>query len=571
MASDKLILPAPPFGRVMEGRRLLSTSRAVLQRIAVLAMVARVTDDKAFSDRAVREMLVVADFSDWNPSHFLDVAEISLALAIGYDWLYDGINEVDRRRIEQALIEKSLKPSLSSTHEYWISGTHNWNQVCHSGISAAAIVVADLEPDLAAFILNRAIENIPKAARGYAPDGAYPEGPLYWSYGTGFHVVLAAALQQFSGTAFGLDCLPGFQESATYMAEVIGPSGKVFDYSDCVDSRRFEVPLFWLARRFRHPEWICHDLQYLKGFLDEYDRDSTLSGKLTLLPLALIWRDPTLDAGSHASPPLSWLGRGANPLAIHRSAFDDPVATFIGIKGGSPSLGHAHMDVGSFVLESDGVRWALDLGMQDYQSLESKNLNLWDQKQTGDRWSVFRLGPESHNILRFNGASQLVHGQARFVRFDGEKTQPQSVLELSSLYSDQVKDVHRGVMLLPNRALLFQDEWTTGEKPVDVAWQMLTRANVTVLLGKILLDQEGKTLTIEILEPLCPTVEVTTAQKLQKPFDADNLGVQRIVVRTSTAAMSGGGFRILAVPGSAVHAVPPEARKLQDWSAPLDP
>ncbi len=562
----KQILADPPTDRVMVGRRLLGTSRLVLQRISTLAMVARVTGDKAYADRAVREMLAVSDFSDWNPSHFLDVAEMSLALAIGYDWLYDGLSGTERERIARALIEKGLKPSLSE-NQWWIAGTNNWNQVCHSGLSAAAIAIADLEPELAARILNRAIENVPKCARGYAPDGAYPEGPGYWGYGTGFQVVLAAALQEFSGSAFGLDTLPGFPETATYMAEVTGPSGRFFDYSDCGEQREFDVPLFWFARRFRHPDYVRYDLQKLDDYLAKYDKSNSRSGNMRLLALALLWRDPAMSDAPNATVPLNWLGRGENPVAIHRSAFDDPSATFVGIKGGSPSLSHAHMDAGSFVLESDGIRWAVDLGMQDYESLESKKINLWDGKQTGDRWNIFRIGPESHNILRFNGAHQLVDGKGQFVRFDGEGAQPHSVVDLSTLYRDQVKGVHRGVMLLPNKAVLFQDEWTTGDKPADVAWQMLTRAKVTVLPGKILLEQGGKTLTLQILEPAQPKVEVTGAQELQKPFDTDNPGVQRIVVRTKTDAKNVGGFRILAVPGSTAQAAPPEASKLMDWSA----
>ena len=207
--------------------------------------------------------------------------------------------------------------------------------------------------------------------------------------------------------------------------------------------------------------------------------------------------------------------------------------------------------------------------MQEYESLESKEIGLWDGKQTGDRWSIFRLGPESHNILRFNGAPQLVDGKGRFVQFQGEGAQPHSVVDLSSLYRDQVKDVHRGVRLLPNRAVLFQDEWTTGDKPADVAWQILTRAKVTMLPGKILLEQGGKTLTLLILEPARPAVEIRSVQELQKPFDADNPGAQRIVVRTKTAAKSVGGFRILAIPGSVAQAAPPEAGKLLNWSALL--
>jgi hypothetical protein len=52
------------------------------------------------------------------------------------------------------------------------------------------------------------------------------------------------------------------------------------------------------------------------------------------------------------------------PVAAHRSAFNDPLALYAAITGGSPSLNHAHMDAGSFMIQSDGIVWALDPGME---------------------------------------------------------------------------------------------------------------------------------------------------------------------------------------------------------------
>ena len=57
-----------------------------------------------------------------------------------------------------------------------------------------------------------------------------------------------------------------------------------------------------------------------------------------------------------------------------RSSWTNPKALFLGFKLGSPSVEHGHMDVGSFVFDSDGVRWAMDFGQQEYESLESKTL-----------------------------------------------------------------------------------------------------------------------------------------------------------------------------------------------------
>jgi len=573
----KQALAEPPPKRELEGVRLLGVSRLVLDRVSALAMVACLTGEKAYADRAIQEMLAASKFSDWNPPHFLDTAEMSLALAIGYDWLYDQLDGTERKQIEQALLEKGLKPSIPKpefagngdwrirgNHTWWIAGTNNWNQVCHSGMTAAAIALADLQPELAAEVIRRAIENVPKAAQGYAPDGVYPEGPMYWCYGTSFHVTLAAALQEFSGQAHGLDTLPGFEQSALYRAQATSPTGLYFNSSDCSEKRGFDISLFWFVKRFHRPEWLRYDIDQLS-----IPSEKPYPGG-RLLALALLWRDPTLVDDHKRNPPLNWLGRGINPIAVFRSAFSNRNALYVGLKGGSPSCSHAHMDAGSFVLEADGVRWAVDPGMQDYHSLESKGISLNDSGQDGVRWGVFRLGPEGHNILRFNSARQCVGGNGQFVRFQGnDDKQPHGVVNLTSIYADQAEAVHRGVMVLKNNNVLFQDEWTAKDKAVDVAWQMLTRAKVTRKSGKVVLEQDGKSLQLEILQPADAVIEVQSASELMNPFDAENPGMQRISVKTRTQAGNNGGFRILAVPGLSEPAAIPESRKLAAWSPAL--
>jgi len=74
--------------RVMTGRRLLSVSREALKRIFFLSYSYRMTEDERYLQRAEAEIRAVSQFDDWNPSHFLDVAEMTMAVAIGYDWLF---------------------------------------------------------------------------------------------------------------------------------------------------------------------------------------------------------------------------------------------------------------------------------------------------------------------------------------------------------------------------------------------------------------------------------------------------------------------------------------------------
>src|SRR5262245_37816671 len=77
------LLDEPLLVRTLTGRRLLTVSREALERISVLALVARVGKLGRHARRAIDEMLNLARFVDWNPAHFLDVAEASLAVSIG--------------------------------------------------------------------------------------------------------------------------------------------------------------------------------------------------------------------------------------------------------------------------------------------------------------------------------------------------------------------------------------------------------------------------------------------------------------------------------------------------------
>jgi len=107
---DKM-LDLPPVERVVKGRRLLHTSREALRRIFWLSYSYRMTGKEAYADRAIDEMLAVSAFTDWNPSHFLDVGEMVMAVAIGYDWLYDRMTEAQRHAVSQAILEKGFVPA----------------------------------------------------------------------------------------------------------------------------------------------------------------------------------------------------------------------------------------------------------------------------------------------------------------------------------------------------------------------------------------------------------------------------------------------------------------------------
>ena len=215
----------PPVQRIQIGRRLLDKSREALRRIFQLSYVYRVTGDAAMFKRAEAELLAVSAFSDWNPSHFLDVAEMTMAVAIGYDWLYEALSPESRKIIRDAIINKGLKLSMDPKYNSWLKVEHNWNQVCNAGMTYGAMAVYEDEPALAKQIINRSLESIVLSMKDYGPDGAYPEGYGYWGYGTSFNVMFISAIEKLFGKDFGLSSKLGFLQTASYLENMTGPVG----------------------------------------------------------------------------------------------------------------------------------------------------------------------------------------------------------------------------------------------------------------------------------------------------------------------------------------------------------
>ena len=108
-------LKAPLLERTFEGSRMLAVSREALTRIYFLSYAWRMTGDDRYACRAEREMLNVCAFPDWNSSHFLDVSEMTMALAIGYDWLYDSLAESTRRTVAEAMFRLGIAEGMPET------------------------------------------------------------------------------------------------------------------------------------------------------------------------------------------------------------------------------------------------------------------------------------------------------------------------------------------------------------------------------------------------------------------------------------------------------------------------
>ncbi|GAB4026633.1 heparinase II/III domain-containing protein [Spirosoma koreense] len=553
------LLEAPVLERIQIGRRLLSTSREGLRRVFFLAYAWRLSKQDKYLKRAEKELLALSSFRDWNPSHFLDVAEMTMAVSIGYDWLYNGLNNQSRSVIKEAILKKGIEPSLDTRYNHWLKITNNWNQVCNAGMAYGAMAIYEDQPELAKGIISRAAESVTLPMEDYNPTGAYPEGYSYWGYGTSFNVLLISTLDKLAGTDFGLSQKPGFLQTAGYLEHMTGPSGDPFNYSDSGSDAELQPAMFWFAQKLNDPSLLWVERSHLER------GDAKQHVKNRLLPAVMLWSNGVrMDQITKPSASL-WVGGGRSPVALMRTSWTDPNAIYLSLKTGSPSVSHAHMDVGSFVMEADGVRWAMDFGMQNYESLESKKVDLWNSKQDSQRWQVFRYNNFVHNTLTVNTELQRVSGKATITHHSANPAFMNATTDLTSLYEPALSKVNRGVAIVERSFVAVRDEVETASTEATVRWTMLTPATVK-LLGdnKALLTKEGKTLTLEVAEPA--KIELKTwSTEPPHDYDAPNPGTIRVGFEVKLPAHTKTPLTVWLIPESSSGKKAPSLPSLQSW------
>jgi hypothetical protein len=544
-----LLRDEQPIQRKLEGRRLLGESRRCVQRVLMLAMAYHLTGEVEHVQRCREEMLAAARFSDWNPSHFLDVAEMTLALAIGYDWLYDQLDEESRHEIRTAIIEKGVRLPFETRHNGWVRAQNNWGQVCHGGLTAGALAVLEHEPELASRTVHNALQNVTVAMAAYAPQGSYPEGPGYWAYGTSYNVLLIGMLESVFGSNFGLSDAPGFAQTGAYPALACGPTGLYFNYADGGDRRSPEPIRFWFAARYDRPDWLLGERELWQNEIDKGLRSRRESGG-RFFPLVLLWMGDS-SSPAEVRMPLHWNSGGAVPVSVHRSSWSDPRATFVGMKAGSPSANHGQMDVGSFVLDSDGVRWAVDLGAEGYHGIESRRMDLWNRAQNSDRWTIFRQRNHGHNTLVIDDRLQVAAGNAPIISFSDDPARPHTIVDLSPVYAGQVQSARRGIALLPSREVLIQDELTGLRPGTRVRWGIITPGEPDELEQRaVTLRQNRERLTLTLVAPSGNQWKEIDTARPRNEWDSPNPGTRMITFEALAPASGEVTLVVVATPGT---------------------
>ena len=314
---------------------------------------------------------------------FIDVDLASSAMgrevAIAYYWLGQRLSPEVRKLMRDELDRRIFTPYRQSIATgkpklWWLTSTANWNAVCHSGVTAAALATLERREDRA-FFLAAAEHYLQHFLTGFTDDGYCYEGLGYWSYGFGNYIRLAECVRQATGGRVDWLENPKVRTIALFPRHLEVLPGVYPALSDCgVGSQPDGRLMAFLSRRFQF------------GLKETEDRLLGPAGGPAGLFDTGLWAFP--NAATEGSP-----AKEAAPLPLRDWFADAGILVSRPQPGAAGAIGaamagchnnkpHNHNDLGTFVVALGKQTPIVDPGSEVYTArtfsarrYESKVLN----------------------------------------------------------------------------------------------------------------------------------------------------------------------------------------------------
>ncbi|PBK74963.1 hypothetical protein ARMSODRAFT_906138 [Armillaria solidipes] len=575
----------PPVVYHMDGASgILDNAREIKERIKAFAYAYRMTNDTKWSDRCWLELQNAAgngttafgpDADRWNSGHFLDVAEFCSAFGIAYDWLYNVWTDDQKAQIRSTVNKYGLSLGVGAFNDatvaygWWKDNVDgNWNCVCNAGLTLASLaILGDDTEGYANTLLGLTIPNaVQNCAKGVSDDGTWAETPNYWYFGTTGHAEMASSLLTATGSDYGLlSSNPDFVKTGNFHMHVFGPTS-LFDWGDHGPNKFSSTAnsIIFYGSHYNEPSYMLFQRE---------QRDAAE-------PWSMFWYDP-------ASAGAFWDGKELDGFFSNeldqwvgmRSSWTDIKALYVAMKAGLNQGHQTHndLDVGDFVLDALGTRWAGEFGSGDYLAPNYFS----SDAQNSDRWKYYRKMTEGQNTILISQANQLVTAKPVITKNGTTGTKQGSstvvsledgstafwVADISSAYADATS-VKRGVRMINQRKqVLIQDEITsTG----GIQWRMHTNATVTTNGASATLVRDGKTMEVSILSPSGATFSTSEAKRFDTDPtppapDQENPGITVLIIALNAGTQN---IQVLFNPqwDDGTQFKTPSGVALDDWS-----
>ena len=493
----------------------LDFAREMLDRMLLLGEMYQLTGDikyYTFADEQAR--LAISECTGWSSVDVLQTAEMTAAMAIAYDWLFDAMTDDFKEVLKGFLKTRIDRISVNyyPVPQGFARQVNNWNAVCNGSYGLAALAILDEESELASKVLNGAVKAITLSIDQFGEDGGFPEGPGYWAYQVQYITYFLSSLDTALKTDFGLSEFEGLKQTPYFLMNMHGPTHIAFNFADSgagVPQAQF---LYWFEKKYGY-EGLGNYATRLNPSGTDFGSWESKANDI----LIMLWYQPS-DKDPYENLPKGAVYTGGVTGAALRTKWDDTTATYIGFKGGYNQASHGNLDIGSFVLDALGVRWVDDFGGGGaYYGLEG----MFDFDE--GRWKYYTERAEGHNTIVLNptkAADQNIYARAPISEFSVDDGY--GIIDMSEAYNAGAKSAKRGFALCGDSVIVRDEIELSGM--TDLLWGINTTAGIEILADKktAILTKGDKKMKVSIISPSDAELSTMKAESLSiKPIPGE--------------------------------------------------
>lgn len=463
--------------------------RTLQNLVSLWGMAYHITHDRKYVEYTYKALETVCNFPDWNPGHHLDTCEAMTAVSIGYDWLYNEFTPEQRKVIEEGMyklgITQSYQAYLSTSTAMANAFTldNNHGVIDNGAVIVSSLAFMDAYPKECSWMMSAALECIENSIYHWST-GMWYEGSTYWELTMMHTVKFISAMQTALGTDLGFTSLQGLDNSAKPEIASHGYMN-IYNYGDATELRYMVPELIWLANEYKEPaiaEYVAEQSKDgFKIFPDrEWWKNTVYKGEDTAL--ALLWYDPAKQENAdELKMDTVYYDEDLDILTV-RNKWETDGQVFVGIKGRGGENGHSHLDSGSFIFESDGIRWVSDLGPGSYS--ESAGYFEWNS-QSARGWKSFPKRAEAHSTVVVNPEADKadhivpvnksgVLDESLVSQLTYDKTTGIATVDMSKTLFDVTSATRKFKLVDNSQSLVIQDKITLDGTDNTLYWFLMT-------------------------------------------------------------------------------------------------
>lgn len=463
--------------------------------ISYFAEAYLLTGDEKYANAGIKILDAAAAWKSlaWNNSN-LTTGHWAALMAIGYDSFYNYLNKTSSGRaklqayrdaIENLAFSDTILAYSGGNGPHWITIADNFSGVIGGGMLTLCMAVADEGQfkDKMPYLLENILKTNALSAVLYYNDGGYFEGVRYSEYMLTNLSMGVETLFKACKSDYGISNARGFKKAGNMFAYLNTPT-QAFDFSDCEPqpSKQF-VPL-WFG--YRYGEREAAELNMKRMRMDE-QRNESIRNIFFYKKMIEKYGETSNDISLDYYFPKTLTGS-------FRNSFDKkyPIAAFYHLaKNGTT---HDHLDAGQWEFETNGIKWAMDLGPDSYDL---------PNYFSNEGYKIYRKHTQGHNVVLINPTTdsdnylgQNIEGKAELLSCYSEENEANVKFDLTDVYMRDVSAYTREFTFADNRTTFTVcDEITLKNSNSDIYWFMHTEADINVIdKNNVILKKGGHTL-----------------------------------------------------------------------------